>query len=189
MATLDGRAREVQPWTHARAAMYPSRHRGGVRVLSNHLLETLRSQNPQLPDLLVKPLLAHFLSAYQVAGGDLAMHIITLVIAMRTVEHPDFSSLSMRERLEDVPVFPSLGLNSHSIAESSGIPYETVRRKVAKLERKGWIVRQGSTLHFTSKGYRENSLVREAREHLAVEYYETVRQEVLKLPPAQLDAA
>jgi hypothetical protein len=31
------------------------------------------------------------------------------------------------------------------------------------------IVRQGSTLHFTSKGYRENSLVREAREHLAVE--------------------
>jgi DNA-binding Lrp family transcriptional regulator len=63
-------------------------------------------------------------------------------------------------------------VNIHSIAESFGIPRETVRRKVAKLVRAGWIARQGSTLHFASKGYRETSFVREARQRLAIEYYE-----------------
>jgi hypothetical protein len=131
----------------------------------------------------MKPLLAYLLFAREVAGGDLDLNIILLVIAIRSVEHPDFSSLP-RERLEDLPVFPSLGVNTHSIAESSGIPRETVRRKVAKLVRDGWIVRQGSTLHFTPKGFRETSFVREARELLAFEYYEVIRKELLKLPPA-----
>jgi hypothetical protein len=149
----------------------------------NPRLEALRRQNPQLPDLLMKSLLAYLLSAHEGVGGDLELHIILLLIGIRTVEHPRFASLSMRERLEETPVFPSLGVNTRSIADSSGIPRETVRRKVAELVRKGWIVRSGSTLHFTSKGYRENSVVREARERLAIEYYEIISKERLKLPP------
>ena len=152
----------------------------------NQLLETLRTQNPQLPDLLLKPLLAFLLAARELSpcepgSGDLELNIILLVIAIRSVEHPDFSSLP-RERLEDRPVFPSLGVNTHSIAESSGIPRETVRRKVAKLVRNGWIARRGSTLHFTSQGFRETSLVREAMECLALEYGEVIRKELAKMP-------
>jgi hypothetical protein len=148
----------------------------------NQLLEALRKQSPHLPDLLMKPLLAYLLSAREGAGRDLELNIILLVIAIRTVEDSDFANLS-RERLEDIPVFPSLGVNILSIAESTGIPRETVRRKVAKLVRDGWIVRRGSALHFTSKGFRETSFVREARERLAVEYYEIIHKEMLKLPP------
>jgi hypothetical protein len=153
----------------------------------NQLLETLRTQNPQLPDLLLKPLLAFLLAARELSpcepgSGDLELNIILLVIAIRTVEHAEFSNLSMRERLEDLRVFPSLGVNTHSIAESSGIPRETVRRKVAKLVRNGWIARRGSTLHFTSQGFRETSLVREAMECLALEYGEVIRKELAKMP-------
>jgi hypothetical protein len=155
----------------------------------NQLLEALRGQNPQLPDLLLKPLLAFLLSAREATEGDLELHIILLMIAIRSVEHADFANLSTQDRLQDVPVFPSLGVNIFSIAESSGIPRETVRRKVAKLVRNGWIVRDGSTLQFTSKAFRETTLVREAMEHLAVEYSEIVRKEMLKLPPARLDRA
>jgi hypothetical protein len=146
----------------------------------NSLLEALRRQSPQLPDRLLKPLLAYLLIAREVAGGDLELNVILLMIAIRTVEHPDFSGLA-RERLEDIPVFPSLGVNTQSIADSSGLPRETVRRKVATLVRKGWIARRGSTLHFTSTGFRETRFVREAMERLAVEYYEIIRKE---LPPA-----
>ena len=148
----------------------------------NPLLEALRGQSPHLSDLLMKPLLAYLLFAREVAGGDLDLNIILLVIAIRTVEHAEFSNLSMRERLEDLRVFPSLGVNTHSIAESSGIPRETVRRKVAKLVRNGWIARRGSTLHFTSQGFRETSLVREAMECLALEYGEVIRKELAKMP-------
>jgi DNA-binding IclR family transcriptional regulator len=75
-------------------------------------------------------------------------------------------------------------MNTLSIAESSGIPRETVRRKVANLVREGWIYRSGSTLHFTSKGYRETRSVREAMERLAVEYSEIIGNELPERPPA-----
>ena len=91
-------------------------------------------------------------------------------------------------RLPQAAQFPSLGVNALSIAESSGLPRETVRRKVAELVRNGWIAREGSTLHFTSKGFRETTVVREAMEHLAGQYYETIRKE-LRDRPLALDGA
>jgi hypothetical protein len=153
----------------------------------NGLLEALREQNPQLPDLLLEPVLRYLLTVREGTDGDIELKIVILIIAIRTVEHSDFSSLSMRDRLEDVPVFPSLGVNIHSIAESSGIPRETVRRKVARLVRDGWIVREGSTLRFTSKGFRETTSLREAVDRLAVEDYEIIRKEVARLPPGRFD--
>ena len=134
-------------------------------------LEGLRTQSPDFSDLLLKPLLAYLLTAREVGGGDLDLNIILLMIAVRAIEHPDFHKLSAAERLGEVSVFPTRGVNMSSIAESSGIPIETVRRKIGKLVRKGWVVQNGRNLHFTTKAYRELTTVREAREILAFKYY------------------
>ena len=40
------------------------------------LLEDLLRQDPQFPDVLLKPLLAYLLTAREVAGGDLDLNII-----------------------------------------------------------------------------------------------------------------
>jgi hypothetical protein len=146
----------------------------------NQLLDALKRQNPQLPDLLLEPLFSYLLSARE--AGDLDLNIILLVIAIRTVEHPESARMSVQER-GDVPVFPSLGVNINSIAESSGIPRETVRRKVDSLVRIGWVARQGSTLHCTSKCFRETTFLREAFERLAVENFQIIGKEASKLPP------
>ena len=146
------------------------------------LLEALRMRDPSFSDPLLRPLLSYLLKAREVAGGDLDLNIILLVIAIRAVEHPEFSKLSLSERLEQVAAFPTLGVNTHSISESSGIPRETVRRKVGELVRKGWIVRNGTNLHFTSKAFAELTSIREAREDLAIRCYELIRDEAAKLP-------
>jgi PAS domain S-box-containing protein len=147
----------------------------------SHFLHELRLHNPNLSDLLLKPLLAYLLTARKASGGDLEMTIILIMIAIRAVEHPDFSKLSMAERLEEATVFPSNGVNTTSIAQSSGIPLETVRRKVEKLVGQGWIVRRGRNLHFTAKAFRELKDARDAGELLAVRYYDVLREEVSKM--------
>jgi hypothetical protein len=144
----------------------------------NELLDELRTHKPQFADALLNPLLSYLLTAREVAGGDLERNIILLVVAVRSVEHPEFADLSERERLEEGQVFPSLGVNMGSIAESSGIPRETVRRKVAELVRNGWVARQGTNLQFTAKAWRELAAIREARERLAITCYELVRDEL-----------
>jgi PAS domain S-box-containing protein len=150
------------------------------RPLIGDFLDELRLRNPQLSDLLLDPLLAYLLAARKAADGDLELIIILLMIAIRAVAHPDFKKLSMPERLEEVAVFPSLGVNTSSIAHSSGIPLETVRRKVERLVQQGWIVRRGRDLHFTAKAFRELKSVRDAEELLAVRYYDILREETVK---------
>jgi hypothetical protein len=149
------------------------------------LLDELRLQNPQFETTLLSPLLSYLLTAREVAGGDLDRNIILLMIAIRAVEHPQFSMMMDAERRGDALQFPSRGLNAHSIAESTGIPRETVRRKLADLVRSGWIARDGTQLHFTMKGWDALAAIREARERLAIKYYELVRNEALKLPSAR----
>jgi hypothetical protein len=147
----------------------------GLRM--RQFLDGLRGQNPQWGDRLLKPLLAYLLTAREVGGGDLDLNIILLIIAIRTIEHPDFDKFSAAELLGEGAVFPTLGVNTQSLAESSGIPLETVRRKLVKLVRRGWIVQRGRNLHFTSEGYKELTAVREAREVLAFKYYKIFKGE------------
>jgi hypothetical protein len=151
------------------------------------LLDELRLQNPQFETALMKPILSYLLTARNATGGDLERNIILLVIGIRAVEHPEFRMLMDAGRRDDLSVFPSLGTNTSSISESTGIPHETVRRKVADLVRSGWIARVGRRLHFTLKAWEDLAAIREAREQLGVQCYEIVRKEALKLPFAHPD--
>jgi len=62
--------------------------------------------------------------------------------------------------------------NAHSLALATGIPRETVRRKVAWLERKGWVAR-------TERG--EISIQPAVIEHFAPDFNLRLLNEVLKL--------
>ena len=59
-------------------------------------------------------------------------------------------------------VLPGFGTNMRSLAESTGIPRETVRRKVALLIARGWVVTDEGTLYYTIDGYRSVEPARDA---------------------------
>ena len=98
-----------------------------------------------------------------------------LVIAIRTTEHEGFARYSQAQLLSgEVPIFPTLGTNVRSVAESTGTPKETVRRKVGELIEAGWISRKGNDLRFTVLAYQELAGVRVTIEDLAVSNFEVV---------------
>ena len=130
---------------------------------------------PAIARGLLRPLL-HFMSTSREAcGGDVDKFLIMLVIAIRTTEHESFSTFSQAQLLSgEIPIFPTLGTNVRSIADSTGTPKETVRRKVADLIDAGWISREGNDLRFTALAYQQLASVRVAIEDLAVSNFEVV---------------
>lgn len=88
--------------------------------------------------------------------GDLDMMLVLSVIGDRT-----FSQRSADPRIDFeaftkalVPTAPQ-DINVRSIADFSGIPRETVRRKVAQLLEKGWILRNDDGFLVATKRAKE----------------------------------
>ena len=90
--------------------------------------------------------------AYRLFDGDLALFLVFGEIAqynssraLRSLQLRDAADSralkSMMRTLHDEEV---LACNALSISAATGIPRETVRSKVKILERRGWIVRQGT---------------------------------------------
>ncbi|HEX4198855.1 MAG TPA: hypothetical protein VHZ26_15570 [Caulobacteraceae bacterium] len=141
------------------------------------LLDLVAGTYPQIARVLLKPLLDLLSVSREACGGDADKFLIMLVIAIRTTEHALFATFSQAELLSgEVPVFPSLGTNVRSVADSIRAPRETVRRKVAELTEAGWIARQGNELRFTAVAYQQLAGARVAIEQLAVRNFETVAE-------------
>jgi hypothetical protein len=105
---------------------------------------------------ILGPLLDYLLHTRAHFGGDLDLFVIFCLVGHRTAEHKGFQSLRFADVLEGaVNEYPSLMTNQRSISESTGIPRETVRRKVAQLVEKGWVAESGSGLRFTPKASRD----------------------------------
>lgn len=113
-----------------RAAL--ERHAGAVTVLMNMML------------------VRHLISVYKAFDGD-----VVAAIVLGEIAHYNLSPLIGRTRtaMELSRVLQSgrdswqealLPTNTYSIAQATGIPRETVRRKVADLVRRGWIVRDAA---------------------------------------------
>lgn len=126
------------------------------------VLSLLREHYPIIAKDLWRPLL-DVLSAGRVAcDGDLEKFYVLLVVAMRTLEDPRFAGLSLADVLSgEVRHYPSLTTNIRSISDSTGIPKETVRRKVTALVEDGWIARVDNHLSFTPHASRMLTEVRE----------------------------
>lgn len=124
---------------------------------------------------LLRPLL-HLLSVSREAcSGDIDKFMIMLVVAIRTTEHESFASYTQAQLLSgEIPIFPTLGTNVRSVAESTETPKETVRRKVGELIEAGWISRQSNELRFTALAYQDLAGARVAIENLAVTNFQVV---------------
>jgi CRP-like cAMP-binding protein len=139
------------------------------------LLDLVAENYPVVARSLLRPLLDLLSLSREACGGDVDKFLIMLVVAIRTTEHRLFATYSQAQLLSgEVPVFPTLGTNIRSVAESLGAPKETVRRKVAELAEAGWIDRQGNELRFTALAYQKLAGVRTAIEQLAVCNFEVV---------------
>ena len=137
--------------------------------MSKSLLNLTAEAYPAIARDLLRPLLELSSLARELCGGDFDRFLILLVVGMRTVEHPQFRAASQETLLSgEIPVFPGLGTNVRSIADSLQIPKETVRRKVAELVEIGWLARRDNDLFFTATAYCALSPVREAIERQAV---------------------
>ena len=150
--------------------------RTGNPSVEREVLRHLVADNyPTIARGLLRPLL-HLLSiSREACGGDVDKFLIMLVIAIRTTEHERFATYSQAQLLSgEIPIFPTLGTNVRSVAESTGTPKETVRRKVGELIDAGWISRQGNELRFTVVAYQELAGVRVAIEELAVSNFQVV---------------
>jgi hypothetical protein len=144
-------------------------------VSRQKLLGLVAKDYPTIAQGLLAPLLDLLSLSREACGGDSDKFLIMLVVAIRTTAHKDFASYTQAELLSgEVPVFPSLGVNIQSIADSIGAPKETVRRKVTELAEAGWIERREKDLCFTACAYRELACVRERLEVMAVRYHEIV---------------
>lgn len=91
----------------------------------------------------VAALTRHLVECRNAFGGDLDLFLVMTIIGERTftarnapdtMTHNDFLQRSVRD-LEPAAI------NLQSIADYSGIPRETVRRKIETLLEMGWIVR------------------------------------------------
>lgn len=139
------------------------------------LLTLVRQAYPRLAKDLLRPILAVLATARGICGGDAQKSEILMLIAMRTVEHPDFGKLSYETiAAGDAPGYGSLGTNIRSIADSSGIPRETVRRKVAELTAAGLVKRDGNALSLEPAASRVIGPLRDAVMRLALVNFELV---------------
>lgn len=89
----------------------------------------------------------HLVSVYRAFGGDLVAAIVLGEVAhhnvaplIGTAHTPRQLGEALRGKGRSLPR-TFLPTNSFSIAQATGIPRETVRRKVANLIRRGWLAK------------------------------------------------
>ncbi len=100
--------------------------------------------------------LQHLRDVYRNFSGDILLAIVLGEIAHQNIAKIKSSGKYEREKVREIVNNPQSPLtspcNAYSLASSTGIPRETVRRKVAKLVKEGLItVNEKSDFFFTVK--------------------------------------
>ena len=135
----------------------------------------LRGNYASVAKDLIAPMVDLLGVARSAFGGDLDKLLIVLVVALRTAEDPKARDLNFDDVLSgELDVYPSLLTNVRSISDSTGVPRETVRRKVAELVAAGWIARDGDALSYTPQASRAVGPVRDALIDATVKLHGTV---------------
>lgn len=93
-------------------------------------------------------------------ANDLDRQLVLLIITLRSAMARGFADIPAEKLLSgDVETLPTLWTNIRSIADSTGIPRETVRRKVNELIKDGLVRRSGQLLTITPKVFPHNRFV------------------------------
>ena len=89
----------------------------------------------------------HLADCSRVFGADLQMVLVLAILGQRALDARIQRDVSQQGSVPPEVVPPEAhGINSSSIAEISGIPRETVRRKLEALGARGWIARDARGL-------------------------------------------
>lgn len=137
--------------------------------------ERLRNAYPAVAKDLLGPLAEVLVRARAACVGDVDVFLILLVLALRALEDPRVRELSLDAYVAgDWTDDFSRATNVQSIAASSGIAKETVRRKVGRLVEDGWIERRGRKLQLSREGLRRLSPVRDATVRLATRAFDAL---------------
>jgi hypothetical protein len=110
--------------------------------------------------------------------GDLDQALIVAVIGTRTLFPARLEGISyddfLRGLRNDAPMLP---INVQSVAESTGIPRESVRRKVAHLIDRGWIEKQDDGyLFITERAITELSPITQ----ITLAYFEEMKRKLVQ---------
>jgi len=145
--------------------------------------QLLRENYGRVARDLLSPILELMTEAHRAFGGDAEKFHILLLLAQRMAEHPDSAAFDLPAvEAGRCDTLPALATNVKSIAASTGIPEETVRRKVRALVRDGWIAREGNDLTYTAKAAGELSAVRNLMLRAAVANHRTVERLAVEAP-------
>lgn len=123
-------------------------------------------------------LVQFLISARKVFDGDIDMFLVLAVIGDRTfaARKADPGQSYESWRLQKPPYVPTEDINIRSIADFSGIPRETVRRKLAALLKKGWVQRnEGGMLIATSKARDDLEPLTDAAMHYLREMFKLLK--------------
>jgi hypothetical protein len=137
--------------------------------------QLLRRHYGRIAKDLVSPILDLLTEAHKTFGGDGEKFHILLLLALRMAEHAGAAALDAEAIGSGVlQAFPRRATNVKSISASTGIPEETVRRKVRRMVQDGWIERSGNDLFYTPKAARELTAVRSLLIRAAVQNHRMV---------------
>lgn len=131
--------------------------------------------------LHVSNLVTLLIAARKEFDGDLDMFLILAVVGDRTFSaHKADHTLTFSSwQSNSLPHLAPDDINIRSIADFSGIPRETVRRKLAALSERGWIARNDDgVLHATVRARKEL----EPLTHAAIDYLSEMFTLLQKLP-------
>jgi len=143
--------------------------------MAKPIVPLLREHYAAVAKDLLTPLVDLLNAGRASTGGDLDSLLIMLVVALRTAEDRRIAGLTLDQVMSgEIETYPSLMTNVRSIADSTGIPKETVRRKVSALIDAGWIRRENHNLSLTPHASRMLTGVREALFQMAVRAHQTL---------------
>ena len=126
---------------------------------------------------IISPIVDLLTVARSSCDGDLDKFLIMMVIALRTTDAVPTRDLRLDDILRGaIERYPSLYTNVRSVAESTGVPRETVRRKVAALVAAGWVARTGDDLALTPYASQQLTDVRQAMFALARDLHRVVNR-------------
>jgi hypothetical protein len=124
---------------------------------------------------LFTPVLDVFGAARSAFDGDVEKAVILLEVAVRTLQLRSFAGVDLQTVLSGtIKTYPTVSTNLRSISDSSGIPKETVRRKVAALVNDGLLLRHGNSLSLSPTASPALTPIRNAILKLAARNYESI---------------
>ncbi|MFM1981861.1 MAG: hypothetical protein RJB22_580 [Pseudomonadota bacterium] len=105
----------------------------------------------------VAALSQHLITCRRHFDGDLDLLLVLMIVGERTFAPKNAGDISFRDWAHtDVRSVKPEAINLQSIADYSGIPRETVRRKLDILARRGWIERDGRKFITVTEKARED---------------------------------